>query len=151
MIHLTRQDRDIRKVLIDRVREASYDRPEQACLSYKQVNERLGHPHSGYSSLNLTHPLGHVSWYEFEHGRPMLSALVVNDETREAGGGFAKLARHLGREVSDEHEFWKAELLDVLDFWSDPDPTRAVDAALERIMSELGKIKANLRRMPPQT
>ncbi len=33
--------------------------------------------------------------YEVEHGRPMLTAIVVQEETRHPGTGFAKLGRHL--------------------------------------------------------
>ncbi|WP_448698909.1 hypothetical protein [Streptomyces avidinii] len=55
--------------------------------------------------------LEQVSRYEVEHGRPMLSALVVSEGSPAPSPGFADLARHLGLEAADdaartEIRFW---------------------------------------------
>jgi len=97
----------------------------------------------------LLEALGHVSTYEVEHGRPMLTALVVNKETRIPGEGFASLGEHLGRRVANEEEFWHTELAATVELWSRSDPVLLLDAAVERLMRELVTIKDRVRRGQP--
>lgn len=65
--------------------------------------------------------LGEISEYEFNHGRPMLSAVVVRKKTGDPGDGFLKLAMGLGKILSnshiDEKTFWEQELKEVYDIW----------------------------------
>ncbi|MFI6358245.1 hypothetical protein ACIBJF_37790 [Streptomyces sp. NPDC050743] len=91
--------------------------------------------------------LGHVSMYEVEHGGPMLSALVVKQDSGTAGPGFVDLARHLKFDVQDEEAFWKRELEEVVRFWSAKDPVLLLDAAVDCVMEELKQIKAQLRKL----
>jgi hypothetical protein len=66
--------------------------------------------------------LGEISTYEHEHGRPMLSALVVLSGIGYPGEGFYNLARYLGlyhgqgefadmeffvQEVKKVHQYWQ--------------------------------------------
>ncbi len=64
--------------------------------------------------------LGKISTYEHQHGRPMLTAIVVHKHDNIPGNGFFELARHLGllsegdeelaffcREVARIHAEWR--------------------------------------------
>jgi hypothetical protein len=113
--------------------------PEGSRASGSQPNTRP--PFRGFNEA-----LGHVSMYEVEHGRPMLSAIVVNKETRSPGPGFASLGRHLGFVIEEDEAFFLEQLSAVIEFWTSDDPTVAIDAALEVVMAELSAIKAIVRR-----
>jgi len=110
----------------------------------------FGCPHARFaarSRVNMFRALGHVSMYEVEHGRLMLSALVMKQDSGTAGPGFADLARHLKFDVQDEEAFWKRELEEVVRFWSAKDLVLLLDAAVDRVMEELKQIKAQLRKL----
>ncbi len=64
--------------------------------------------------------LGQVSSYEHAHGRPMLSALVVQAASKRPGKGFVELARSLGVPVIPGHEmdFWRNEVKHVIAHWT---------------------------------
>lgn len=66
--------------------------------------------------------LGAISEYETEHGRPMLSALVVQKGEKRAGSGFTKWGEELGlkRAVEDDKTFEVKELDRVFAYWSRP-------------------------------
>src|SRR5437879_5508547 len=122
MLALTSFERAVRRSLIDRTRNANGDR-ERTLMTYGQLGEflrpvrREGDPTLEWPFGGFFEALGHVSMYEVEHGRPMLSAIVVNAETGSPGDGFEKLARHLGFDVVDGTEFWEDEVEEVLDTW----------------------------------
>ena len=64
--------------------------------------------------------VGKLSEREHEHGRPMISAVVVRAEDSKPGSGFFKLARQLGLwTVGDEDTFYVQELKRVHDYWAD--------------------------------
>ena len=175
MITLTPFERELHRALLGRVRNVRGTDPESALTTHPAVfgsdhSPRGIDPESvvttyvalgqevdpeGASTFPMTKPpfrglneaLGHVSMYEVEHGRPMLSALVVNADTRKPGDGFAKLARHLGLEAKDDDDFWRSELGRVVEFWSADDLVLVLDAALDRVMEQLSDIKAALRRV----
>ena len=152
MIDLTPPERVIRRILLDRAGSAPTD-PLGACLTYSELglafdpqgNFHHRWPMSVAPFRGLGEALGHVSMYEDDHGRPLLSCLVVQDGARHPGEGFATLARHLNFDVDDEFKFWGREVARTVDLWSDSDPTRIVDAALERIVRDLVAIKRMLR------
>lgn len=59
-----------------------------------------------------------ISRYEQRDGRPMLTALVVNAETRIPGITFFDLAREYGRLTNQsEVEFWHEECTRVYEYW----------------------------------
>lgn len=157
MITLTTFELRLRTALLEIAAEIHPEQPQMACVTYKEIGERLdpGGAHASGPAPNTRPPfrglneaLGHLSMYEVEHGRPMLSALVVNSETHRPGEGFAKLAEHLGFEVKDPDGFWVGELNALAALWSSDDPTRLIDAALDVIMQELQRLKGLLRRSP---
>lgn len=105
--------------------------------------------------------LYHVSTYEAEHGRPMLSAFAVRgsgSRTRrpfkgEPGSGFFDHARKLGRldgySDGDQHAFWLSELRAAARYWQATGPVAVavLDAQFDAVMAELGKIKQMLRTL----
>lgn len=153
MISLTRPEQTIRRILIREASAATPGNPTTACLSYTELGVRFDpdglhtdhHPMSIRPFRGLNEALGHVAMYEHALGRPLLTALVVTEKERRPGPGFAELARHLGFAVDDEEVLWEEQLQAAVDFWSDDDPTRVVDAALGRVLSELSAIKRLVR------
>lgn len=151
MITLTPFERHIRDELVRRVMAGS---DADVCLSYKQLGLAVDPEH--HSTYPMTRPpfrglneaLGHVTMYEVEHGRPMLTAIVVDEQFGVPGDGFARLARHLGRKIDEtfaaETAFWKQEMAHLRSFWTSPDLSRFVDAALDRVLSEVAKIRRKL-------
>lgn len=66
---------------------------------------------------NLARLLEAVSRSEHEHGRPMLSILVVRQQDERPGEGFYGLARDLGWSVDDEEQFFRNEHRRVTQYW----------------------------------
>lgn len=67
---------------------------------------------------NLNRMLGEISSAEHAAGRALLSVLVVHKSgDMMPGKGFFDLARRLGRDVSDELQFWSDELKRVFHQW----------------------------------
>lgn len=154
MIELTRHERIVWQLLRDRAQSADPTDPTPALITYRDLgrladpDETWRFPMSRPPFRGLNEALGHVSMYEVEHGRPMLSALVVNADHQSPGAGFTKLAEHLGFVVDDPHQFWLSELQRIADFWSAGDLVLVLDAAMDRVLSELAAIKQRLRSKP---
>jgi len=72
------------------------------------------------NSYDLAAMLGKISKAEDAAGRGMLSVIVVRKDTYRPGKGFFKLAKILGRDVSDEENFWENERKKVYSSWSGP-------------------------------
>jgi hypothetical protein len=153
MTVLTPVECRIRRTLVERVRNAEAGRPEDACLTYSELGIAID-PDGDDRGMSrppfrtMFPALGHVSMYEVEHGRPMLSALVVSQNGREPGPGFAELARQRKILVGgDDVAFWHAELERVVLFWTADDPTVALDAVVDRLLRELVSLKAAVRHL----
>jgi len=94
-------------------------------INYKPVAHimglALGKPMGHHWANETGKMLGEISEYECEHGRPMLSAVVVNKTTKKPGPGFSHLARELGKLDSSspdaENGFWETELQKVYNTW----------------------------------
>ncbi len=153
MISLTLRERRIRRILIGRAQAAAD--PSEALIFYKDLYWAVppelptnSYPGNGQAwSRELATRLYHISTYEHEHGRPLLTVFVVHQSDGRVGDGFIKMARGLGHKVDDEQAFWAAGLAAVVDFWSDADPTRTGDALLERVMGELQVVRSRLRAL----
>jgi hypothetical protein len=66
--------------------------------------------------------LGQVSFEEARRGKPLLSALVVNADTRKPGSGLFDLARdelglNVGRSEREEDSFWLEEAARCRQYW----------------------------------
>jgi len=90
-------------------------------VTYQEVAEIMGLPSKGSDLGNKTGAMvGAISEAEVAHGRPMLSAIVVDVEGRP-GQGLYGLASDL-RELQDDTEegklrFWEAEMKAVYETW----------------------------------
>jgi hypothetical protein len=152
LLTLTDFERAIRRALINRARDANGS-PENALIEYGELAEVLlpfhrdGDPALQWPFGGFFEALGHVSMFEVEHGRPMLTAVVVSQDTREPGEGFTKLAKHLGFQVDgDGEEFWAQEVAEVLEVWRADAATGALDAAIELLDERMRGIQRTLRR-----
>ncbi|WP_166022406.1 hypothetical protein [Streptomyces chilikensis] len=152
MITLTPDEKAIHRALLGRARAADPAKPLDACLTYKALG-LVTDPEG--RSTGMSRPpframfpaLGHVSAYEVEHGRPMLSALVVSENSHAPGPGFAGLARRLRYRVDDDAAFWQEELERTVRFWSAQDPVLVLDAVVDRLLCELQVVRDSLRRL----
>ena len=152
MITLTPFERALHRALVTRARSANADAPLDACMSYGELcavvdpDATSNYPMTRPPFRGLNEALGHVSMYEAEHGRPLLTALVVQQDSRHPGPGFARLGRHLGFEVDDEDGFWRRELAEVVRFWALGDQVLVLDAAVDRIIEEIRGLKQLVRK-----
>ncbi|MDF3291569.1 hypothetical protein [Streptomyces silvisoli] len=155
MITLTPIECAIRRALLTRAQDADPAEPLDACLSYKDLGLLVdpGGEHSGMSRppfRTMFPALGHVSTYEVEHGRPMLSALVVAEQSGTPGPGFTELARSMQFQVIDDTAFWRLELGEVVQFWTQQDPVMLLDSAIDQVMEEIRAIHSMVRSMAPR-
>lgn len=155
MINLKPYERHLHRILRDRAVAADPNNPTSALLTYGDLG-RIADPEGIHASgpqpntrppfRGLNQALGHVSWYEYDHGRPFLSALVVNAESGQPGEGFTDLARQRGITVADPEAFWREQVAAVVGFWvGGPDPVFLIDAALERVVAGLDDVRSRLR------
>ncbi len=88
----------------------------RATISYKDLAARAGlawNHRSPNDRKDFGRLLGEVSHAEYAKGRPLLTAVVVRDDTGEPGKGF------LGLEgFPKTREFWETEFKRVKDFWA---------------------------------
>ena len=81
----------------------------------------LGKPMGNHWQKKTGQILDDINQYEFEHGRPLLSAVVVNKMTGIPGDGFFKLAMRLEKYLPNSHIdkkiFWEQELNEVYNVW----------------------------------
>jgi hypothetical protein len=116
----------VRQYLIKRAQQASPDRPFAALVTYGELCRAVD-PEEAYFKYPRFRGIGEVlrriSTTEHQHGRPMLSALVVRQQTRQAGDGFAVLGRDLGERIQDgqERSFWRSQVEAVISYWSGRD------------------------------
>ena len=90
-------------------------------VTYQELADLICLPLQGnHMGKELGHYTGEISTEEAEHGRPMLSALVVGVKGTPGEGFFGK-AKELGRLTSDDpaaqHAFWEAERKAVYETW----------------------------------
>lgn len=83
------------RVLYKRLRNVAARR---ATITYQEVGDLIGLDMANPAHRNeIAAILGEISSYEHQHGRPLLSAVVVLAETGWPGQGFFDLARACGR------------------------------------------------------
>ena len=72
--------------LTERAREVPYDK---FTITYGELGSQIRlFPLSEWFHLKIGWIVGACSQYEHQHGRPLISALVVNAETNQPGKGF---------------------------------------------------------------
>jgi len=93
-------------------------------ISYRDLGVKNGIAVEDEFHFNdLAGQIGTVSQYELEHGRPLLSVVVVRNDTQMPGKGFFKFARSLGvMKTTPQNElncltFFAEEHIRVRDYW----------------------------------
>jgi hypothetical protein len=91
-------------------------------VTYQEIAKLIGFPLEGnFMGAETGHLLGEISQDEVGLGRPMLSAIAVNN-AGHPGSGFFELARFLGKlstEVRDQElRFWENEVQSVYRTWT---------------------------------
>lgn len=98
-------------------------------ITYGELCAEVGLPLDGdHDSNKVAGYLAGISNYEHEHGRPLLSVVVVNKREGMPGNGFFELAKSLGRQRGKDDEFFIAEIKWAYAYWknadlSAPDPS----------------------------
>jgi hypothetical protein len=147
----------VRERLISQARQADPDRLASAKIEYQQLAKAID-PQEHYWAWprfrGLGEVLGNVSVFEHDHDRPLLSALVVQAGTHQAGDGFFKglLQKRLGIQLppDEERAFWREELRKVVTYWNaapgeeEPDTQARLLALITRIESDLGEVRTLL-------
>jgi len=145
----------VRAFLISRARQADPARPSSAKTEYQQVGKAVD-PEQRYWAWprfrGLGEVLGNVSVYEHRHGRPLLSAIVVQAGTHQAGDGFYKGLLHKRLDIQlppdQERAFWREQLRKVVTYWNaapdeeEPDTQARVLALITKIESDLKEVRA---------
>lgn len=93
-------------------------------VSYSELGARIGLPINEWFQTKIATIVGTCSCYEHDKGRPLLSSIVVNKETRTPGEGYWDLpgiprlrkvaARHLDE---SRQELWVNEVRKVFEYW----------------------------------
>ena len=148
-VSLTAIEERVRHYLIERARKVDPAYPFQAKITYKDLCNAID-PDEQYWAFprfrGIGPVLGRVSTFEHEHGRPMLSALVVHSADGQAGDGFAGLGRHLGFQIQpgQERAFWRNQLEEVVRYWTSSGETVDAQAPKERALAMLANISDEL-------
>ena len=115
--------------LIKVAKEIPYD---QMRITYGQLGTKIGLPPlTDWFPLKMGHICGACSVYEHEHSRPLISALVVNEETNRPGKGFWGLPGipiHLRKNIGieditafkldeDRESFWIDQIKQIDKCW----------------------------------
>jgi hypothetical protein len=95
----------------------------RSLVTYKRVGELMGITTPGnHLSRETGEMIGTISANELEHGRPMLSAIVVQSEKPVPGDGFYNWAMRLNRYdpslYAKPDDFWHFELGEVYKTWT---------------------------------
>jgi hypothetical protein len=160
MMKLTAYERRIRQALIAAARRADPIDTDTALVTYGELDTLVPSDHTGNSKPGVGHAwmtpvriaLYHVSAYEHQFGRPLISALAVRKDGRFPGEGFAKLVAQIWPDQThDDQAFWEDHVRAVVEFWTDEDPYRVHDAALTALLRELSDIKTRLRALEKKT
>jgi hypothetical protein len=122
-ITLTELEERTRQFLIERARAGKVTSPSKSLITYTGLRDEID-PYEQYwpgqRCTGVGDALDNINHYEHQHGRPMLSALVVLAGEGYPGDGFAKLARNLGHNVPEdiEHTFWRIQVSTVIRYWN---------------------------------
>ena len=88
-------------------------------IEYMTVARVMGITQTGnYMSKEVGQLCGELSYNEVNHGRPMLSAVVVRTDGKP-GEGFFIFAKQIGRwnGRGDKMDFWRSEIEEVYSAW----------------------------------
>jgi hypothetical protein len=111
-----------RQFLKVRAIEAKLTDPKASTITYTELRDKMdpsAQTWTGHRCTGIAESLDRINRYEHDHGRPMISALVVLAGEGHPGPGFAKCARSLDQIVPADLEqtFWRIELAKVIRYW----------------------------------
>jgi len=121
-VSLTPIEERIRLFLIDRAKRTTRISPFDARITYADLCANVD-PEQHYWKWprfrGIGTAIGHISTYEHQFGRPLLSALVVQERTNRASDGFAELCRDLGHQIQpgQERVYWRGQVEAVVRYW----------------------------------
>jgi len=102
---------EVRVILIDCAKSRSF-------ITYSQLAPQITAVEVDYHDPRLNALLGEVATEEEQHGRCLLSVLVVHKVgDMRPGPGFYELAKYFKRKISDPDTFWIAEFKRVFGYW----------------------------------
>jgi hypothetical protein len=112
----------LRQYLINRAR-----RRTNQVVTYQQLSDDCGLKLNMRDNPNDRKIIGdildEISVYEADHGRPLLSALVIRSSDNYEGDGFYKMAERLGfgswQRLKKEGIFEAQQIKLCIEFWSD--------------------------------
>lgn len=152
-MQLNPAERVLRRVIIDAAKATPIDEGQSGLITYTELGagaEALGF-HWTYPMIvkpfrGMGAALGKIVTYEHSLGRPLLSALVVKEQSRRPGAGFSQIAATLGRmgAADDAEKFWSSEVEDVIAFWREAQDNLILDAAMGRALELLRLIRRDL-------
>jgi hypothetical protein len=109
----------VHQEIYERLKETARN---SALITYSEIAPMAGlNMESLADRTKMGDLLGEISTYEHEHGRPMLSAVVVLSGIGYPGEGFYNLARYLGiyhgHDEFADMEFFVQEVKKVHQYW----------------------------------
>lgn len=113
-IELTPEQREIQEILIGIAQKRWKISCTEICRRAKLNLDMAKSSDRGI----IGNMLGCISHYEAQHGRPMLSAIVVSNNQSTPSRGFLITAKELGRDTKDKDKCWCDEMNRVYDYWS---------------------------------
>jgi hypothetical protein len=151
-VSLTPIEERIRLFLIDRAKRTTRISPFDARVTYADLCASVD-PEQHYWKWPRFRGIGkaiaHISTYEHQFGRPLLSALVVQERTNRAGDGFAELCRDLGHRIQPDQErvFWRGQVEAVVRYWrststegtAEDDPSAEARSLISSAMRQLAE------------
>lgn len=111
---LTPEQENVRKILIEIAQKKGKISCSEICRRAK-LKLDMSKP---YDWGILGNMLGHISHFENQYGRPMLSAIVAGRNQITPSVGFLMTAKELGRDIKNKDECWFEEMNRVHDYWS---------------------------------
>ena len=143
----------VRAFLVSRARQADPDRLSSARIEYQELAKAID-PQEQYWAWprfrGLGDVLGNVSVFEDDHDRPLISALVVQAGTHQAGDGFYKglVRKRLGIELSPDQEraFWREEVRKVVTYWNTAPGEEELDTQA-KVLALIARIESDLQEM----
>jgi hypothetical protein len=150
---LSPNERRVRAFLISKAKDADPDRLSGAKIEYQQLAKAID-PEEHYWAWprfrGLGDVLGNVSVFEYENDRPLISALVVQAGTHQAGDGFYKglLRNRLGIQLPPDQEraFWREEIRKVVTYWNAA-PGEEESDTQARILALIARIETDLKEV----
>jgi hypothetical protein len=113
----------VRLYLIERAKLGNPSAPSSSKVAYGTLCSAIDPEQRHWAwprYRGIGETLGRVSSFEHQHGRPLLSVMVVQTATWKPGEGFIGIAKGLGFHIPPGHEreFERHQLEEVVRYWT---------------------------------